>query len=202
MSVSILGGGLIYTGRYSLPNFGINLLALLAVFKLSDATVRRCLDVALIGWAIAIPATVAYALLFVNATLREPGPQAAQIVEEAWNADFRCGPAYVLGDDHRARAIALYFGRPVFGGSADDFHFAPWIDRAKAAQYGVIIVGSANYDPQSFFHDDFPWIAPGKVFTLPFRHTFSTRRQDYKYFFVPPNCPAGLDMHRRNNGIE
>jgi hypothetical protein len=190
MSAAILAGGLIYNGRYSLPVFAIDLLALLAVFQLSEATVRRCLDVALINWAIAIPITLGYALLFVNTNLREPGPQAAQIVEQAWDARFQCGPAYILGETHRARVIGLYFGRPVFGGSEDDFYFSPWIDRTKLAQFGAVIVGGGDYDPQSSFRGEFSDLAPGDTFTLPFRHTFSDRRQDYKYFFVPPHCPG------------
>ena len=62
---------------------------------------------------------------------RNPAPEAATLLREAWDKQYACGPAYVIGADPTARGVAIYFGRSAFGVAFDDADKPFWIDRDK-----------------------------------------------------------------------
>jgi 4-amino-4-deoxy-L-arabinose transferase-like glycosyltransferase len=200
----ILVAGLIYPLRYFTPLYGIGILAMLCVVRITPAGMRLCLGVALWGWALSLVGTATYASLFLNSRLREPAPAAAVILRDAWNSQFSCGPAYLLGDPLSAYAVALYFPGGVTGVSIGDYWFAQWVDRVRLRRLGAIAISTPEREgelklfsapPSQVPPSALPNLAPLPVLPnqasratieLPYRRTLSDRRHVYVYSFIAP----------------
>jgi hypothetical protein len=177
--------------RYYGPFLGINLLAFLAIVRPNIATIQLCRRVALWTWGCTALATAAYAFSAVNSILREPAQAAAATIRNAWDEQFSCGPAYIVGEGHRANGVAIYFGRSVLGASNEDYFNAGWIDKPTLLDLGAILIGPADFDPDRSFPGEFPIRTHAAVLKLAYRRSLSTRQHEYVYFFVPPRSCGG-----------
>lgn len=176
--------GLRFRIRYGGPMLPLAMLALFCLVRL-DAP-RDFLRAMLVIFAVMAAGVTALAVAFPRTYLREPAPQAAVMMRAEWDRSYPCGPAYVLGYQHPAHAIGLYFGRAAIGVSYGDYAHAQWVDHARLRQLGAIIVENAPdliYPP---FAAAFPSMTPPKVLQMPYRHTGSSARHTYAYRFVPP----------------
>ena len=124
-------GGLKYSARYSYPLFGIATLALLSSLDISPRAMKEYARMLLIIWVAIIAGTLVYTQFVIHRVFRKPAPEAAALLREAWDKQYRCGPRYVLGDNWTARAIAIYFGRPAFGVAFEEADKPFWVDRDK-----------------------------------------------------------------------
>ena len=185
----ILVAGLEYLPRYFGPLYGFGILGLLCTVRIAPVGLRHCLRVALWSWAVFLVGTVAYAMYFVNDRLREPAPAAAAILQDEWNSQFSCGPAYLLGDPLSAYAIAPYFTRDVVGVSVGDYLLAQWVDRERLRRFGAILISTPAQEATLNWFSAIPNQSPRATMELPFRRTLSTRKQVYVYSFIAPaNC--------------
>ena len=76
--------------------------------------------------------------------LQEPGPAAAKALRAEWEQRFKCGPAYVIGDDRSVRLIAINYGKPVLGLAFEDTARADWLDKTRLANLGAMIVATPD----------------------------------------------------------
>ena len=116
----IFGFGFYYATRHTYPLFGLTLLALLVVIRITPAGTRLFANFLLAVWGGVIVGSVVYALVARHGVLQEPGPAAADVLRQAWERRFSCGPAYLIGNDRSARLIAINYGKPVLGLAFDD----------------------------------------------------------------------------------
>lgn len=173
-------GGLIYSARYSYPLFGLALLALLCTIDISPRAVPEYARISLIVWGAIVAGTLVYTQLAIHRVFREPAPAGAALLREAWDRQYRCGPGIVLGDNWTARAIAINFGRPVFGLAFEDARHGA-IDRSR----GVIIVVTPDRvwppDAEQFLKD-----RPLATVEVPYRRTWRSEKHTYRYYFIAP----------------
>src|SRR5262249_27137470 len=101
-----------------------------------------------------------------------------------WQRHYRCGPAYVLGEQLSAHAIGLYFGEGVIGVSLQDNQWAPWVDQDRIAHRGLVVVT----DPLRFPIAGAPRSQTGiaETLQLPLRGAFARGHHVYQYEFVAP----------------
>ncbi len=184
----VVGTGIPYSQRYSHPIFAVSVLAVLSTVSIPIEARERCAHVALVLWGFVILGSVGYAFTFVNASLIEPAPAAAEILRARWAKHYSCGPAYITGENRPAYAVALYYGK-VIGLSRNDFDFVQWIDRDLLQRHGAIVIGTTQSAADMVFAGEFPNRTPTETITLPYRRSWSSQRHSYNYYFVPPrNC--------------
>jgi len=195
----VLFAGLDFSLRFLNALYGFGILSVLCTARLTPTAVRYCLRMALCGWAVCLVGTVVYASCFVNNPLREPAPAAAAIIQHSWNSQFRCGPAYIVGNDRSAQAVALYFKGIVTGVSIGDWLHAQWVDRDRLRRFGAVVIATPANLADADFYSMLQKQTPRESVELPYRHTLSTTRHVYVYSFVAPtDCGShsGLDNAR------
>jgi hypothetical protein len=180
----IVAGGLEFILRYITPFFGITVLALLCAIRLTPNGLRTCAYLAIGAWLVMLPCTGVYVSVFVNEKLREPAPEAARLVGIAWDLQFSCGPAYIIGPS--AYVVALYFKRPVAGLSIFDFFLADGVDKGVLSRSGAIVIGTPRTTAE-MVPGVFSTRTPAVTISLPYRRSFSRQRHEYTYYFVPPS---------------
>ena len=176
--------GLRFRIRYGGPMLPFAMLALFCLVRLEAP--RDFLRAMLVIWSVMAAGVAVLAVAFPRSYLREPAPAAAAAMRADWDKTHSCGPAYVLGYQHPAHAIGLYFGRAVTGVSYGDYAHAQWVDRERLRRLGAIIVENQPdlmYPP---FAAAFPQMTAAKVLQLPYRRTGSAAQHIYVYRFVPP----------------
>ena len=185
MLLMIVIGGLRYSTRYTFAFYGLSLLALLSVISIEPRGLRDYANVTLMIWGGIVIGTLVYTQLVINRGLREPAHTAAPMVREAWDRQFSCGPAYVLGDYRTERAIAIYFGRPVLGVGLNDIDVPIWFDKDRLQRLGAIVITS----PDTLDFGKFDQWFLGRTLTtitLPYRRTLRTDQHTYQYYFIAP----------------
>jgi hypothetical protein len=185
MLLMIVIGGLHYSTRYTFAFYGLSLLALLSVISIEPRRLRDYANVTLMIWGGIVIGTLVYTQLVINRGLREPAHTAAPMVREAWDRQFSCGPAYVLGDYRTERAIAIYFGRPVLGVGLNDIDVPIWFDKDRLQRLGAIVITS----PDTLDFGKFDQWFLGRTLTtitLPYRRTLRTDQHTYQYYFIAP----------------
>jgi hypothetical protein len=183
----IVFGGLGYRLRHGVPFFGIWLLAIVTVLSFRPKGVRELANVILACWAVQVFGSLIYSQVVVHTVLREPSPAAALALLDTWDRQFVCGPAYVIGDDRAARGIAINFGRPVKAIALDEIGRPDWFDPELVQRLGAIVVMApelGSFRPPAL--NSLIAGSAGHQLSLPYRHTFSTRRQIYIYYLLAP----------------
>jgi len=195
--ILVLFAGLDFSPRFLNPLYGFIILSMLCTARLTPVAVHYCLRTALYGWALCLAGTLVYATCFLNAPLREPAPAAAAIIQRSWNLQFRCGPAYIVGDGHSAQVIALYFKGPVIGFSTGEWLYDQGVDRDRLRRLGAVIVATPDRMADAdFFFSMFQNQTPRVSVELPYRRTLSARRHIYVYSFVAPgDCGSLPTLH-------
>jgi hypothetical protein len=190
--VLIFGFGFAYATRHTYPLFGLTLLALLIVIRITPAGSRQFADFLLAVWGGVIVGSVIYALVARHGVLQEPGPAAAATLRQAWDQRFPCGPAYIIGSDRSARLVAINYGTPVLGLAFNDTARPDWMDKDRMTRLGAIIVAGPEHAVQSEYA---PWFKGRtlETMTLPYRRTRRATTHDYVYYFIAPEgCPAAV----------
>jgi hypothetical protein len=143
-----------------------------------------------VTWGVLVAGVLGLAVAFPRIYLRDPAPQAAAYIRADWDSRYRCGPAYVLGFQHAAHGLGLYFGRGVIGASHGDFEHAQWIDHARLRRLGAVVVEYRD-ETHPRFAAEFPQMTAPTILSLPYRRTGSGAQRSYVYRFVPPEgCPS------------
>ena len=187
--VMILALGLFYETRHTAPFFGLSALAFLTAISIDARGVRLFANGMLALWIAIALGGVVYALVAMHSIMQEPGPTAARTLREAWDRQFRCGPAYIIGNDRSARAIAIYYGRPVLGIAFDGTARSDWFDKDRLARHGAIVATVPSY---AALPELAAWFKDRKLetLTLPYRRTPRTASYTYMYYFIAPQeCP-------------
>ena len=188
--VMIGGFGLRYETRHSFPLFGLSLLALLTVLRFDPPGIRPFANVMLALWIAILVGAVVYSQVAINRLLREPAPAGALSLRAAWDRQFGCGPAYIIGDDRSARGIAINFGRPTVGLGFEDTARADWLDNEQLTRLGAIV---ATTPEVAVTPHATAWLKgrTPETLMLPYRRTFRSERHTYVYVFLAPQgCPA------------
>ena len=190
--VLIFGFGFNYATRHTYPLFGLTLLALLIVIRITPLGTRLFANFLLAVWGGVIIGSVVYALVARHGVLQEPGPAAADVLRQAWERRFTCGPAYIIGNDRSARLIAINYGKPVLGLAFDDTTRPDWMDKDRLARLGAIVVTSPEYAVRPPLASWFKGRTL-ETLTLPYRRTRRTTTHDYVHYFIAPEaCPAAV----------
>ena len=91
--VLIFGFGFAYATRHTYPLFGLTLLALLLVIRITPTGARLFANFLLTVWVGVIAGSVGYALVARHGVLQEPGPAAADVLRQAWSGASPAAPA-------------------------------------------------------------------------------------------------------------
>jgi hypothetical protein len=130
---------------------------------------------------------------------QDPLERATATIRSNWDAQFACGPAYIIGayevgaasQAPAAYGIGMWFGRSVIGLSPGDYRYAPWVDQNRQRDLGAVLVETPFSDRNSTFLAEFSSATPATTITLPYRRTSSSEKFVLSYRFVPPlRCPA------------
>jgi hypothetical protein len=182
--------GLGFMTRYTAPYYGFACLALVAVVQVRPEALRELSHILLMIWGGIVVGTLVYSQLAINSVLREPAPAAAAELRAAWDRQYSCGPAYLVGDTRSAWGIAIYYGNGRTGVGFDEAARPDWFDPKRAQHEGLIVVTTPDHMHEPGYQRWFE----GQTFstlTLPYRRTLKTNRHNYIYHFVPPqDCPA------------
>ena len=181
----LIGFGFIYRYRYGAPVFPLLLLAAASVVRIEAAANGRLARRALMIGGLAVVGTIAWGFAGPPNRLREPANVAAHFLEAEWRRSYSCGPAYVIGQQLSAHAIAPYFRANVTGLSPGDFSYAQWFKRDVLAREGAILVADPGSGSSGLFAT-LPPATPVRSLTLPFRRSWDGSEQTYLYRFIPP----------------
>jgi hypothetical protein len=188
--------GFRYRPRFSNPIMPLALLTLFAFLRIEPGGVRLLARCSLLACAVlAVGATAIYTPPYA----RDPLDGATAVIRSAWDRQFACGPAYVLGDYERyataqaptAYGIGMTFGRSVIGLSSGDLRAAPWVDGQRLRDLGAILVETPYSEKNSTALPAFSTATPPVTATLPYRRSFRDPEFVLAYRFVPPtHCPG------------
>ena len=193
ITVLIFGFGFSYATRHIYPLFGLTLLALLIIIRITPAVTRLFANFMLAVWGCVIIGSVVYALVARHACCSCRSRRRSTRCWQAWERRFSCGPAYIIGNDRCVRLIAINYCMPMLGLAFDDTARPDWMDKSRMAQLCAILVAVPEYAVQPELA---PWFKGRalETLTLPYRRTRRTTTHDYVYHFIAPEaCPAAVN---------
>jgi hypothetical protein len=178
-----------YYLRYTVPLLPLCVLSLFCIVRPRPDATALFAQAGFRTWAVGTLAALTYALTYGEIPLREPADTAAALIRADWERQYRCGPAYVVGEKLSAHAIGLYYGNSVTGLSLDDYRRAHWVDQERILQLGLVVVTNAGMSPESILPEAGPREGPVTTLRLPLRRSLDRGEHVYRYQFVPPrNC--------------
>jgi hypothetical protein len=136
--------------------------------------------------------SVSYTFFASHSGLQEPTAQAARIILADWNSKYTCRPGYFLGDRQTVYGIGIAAGPD---GDAMAINFIPkanWLDAAKLAANGAVLVYTLPQAPGDFAAA-FPDLTMSKEtrISVPVLRTRTGKTKEYFYRFVAPQHCGG-----------